>query len=154
MFDCPADFVEPIARFRVMYNDVLPAEHQAAYRLRGIDPADMWSLQWSFDCPEAAASCLEGQIARAPSFRTYKLVDARPACMAEGFKAAHAGLDIDEAVKAFSRRDNEQGWFLEGYHLHARVDTGAGFLSLVHSIRTESGVGLPGCALIARSIQA
>lgn len=146
-------FIEPIARFRVMYQDVLPAEHQAEYRLRGIDPADMWSLKWSFDCPDAATKCLAGEIERAPSFRTYKMVDARPACMAAGYKAAHEQIDRDSAIDQFSPRDNEQGWFIEGYDLYSRIERGLGLIATVRAIRNDCGVSLPDAALIARSIE-
>lgn len=146
------DFIEPIARFRVMYQDVLPPEHQAEYRLRGIDPATLWSLKWSFDCPDAAARCLDSEVEDAPSFRTYKLVDARPACMAAGYKAAHEQSERDLATDEFSRRPNEQGWFIAGYDLYARTPRGAGFIEAVRAIRADCGVSLPGAALIARSI--
>ena len=47
-------YQERVGRYRIIRHEVLPAEHQASYRLRGIDPDDLWSLIWSFDTLEAA----------------------------------------------------------------------------------------------------
>ena len=53
-----------------------PVEHQASYRLRGMDPDDMWSLIWSFDTIEAAEKCLVDCNEHKASFQTYALKDA------------------------------------------------------------------------------
>ena len=67
---------ERIGRYRIIRHEVLPIEHQAAYRLRGIDPDDLWSLIWSFDDLDSAEKCLDDCNLYKTSYQTYVLKDA------------------------------------------------------------------------------
>ena len=69
-------YKEVVYRYRLLRHDDLPEEHKAAYRQRGIDPDDLWSLVWSFRDEETAVRLLEEERKRAASFQTWKLVDA------------------------------------------------------------------------------
>jgi hypothetical protein len=69
-------YQERIGRYRIIRHEVLPLEHQASYRLRGIDPDDLWSLIWSFNDLEAAEKCLADCNEHKASFQTYALKDA------------------------------------------------------------------------------
>ena len=40
---------EPLGRFVVEYHEELPEEHKAAHRIKGIDPDELWTLQWSHE---------------------------------------------------------------------------------------------------------
>ena len=42
-------YTERVNQFVVEYHEDLPEEHKAQYRLRGIDPNDLWTLSWSFE---------------------------------------------------------------------------------------------------------
>ena len=119
MFMSDTDFVEPIARFRVSYQEQLPAEHQAAYRLRGIDPSDMWSLEWSFDNEADAAECMEQCIERNARWgtKTYRMVDARPAYFEVG--AADALTQTNRADEY--KRANEREWYLDGFRCNGGI---------------------------------
>ncbi len=65
-----------INRYRLERHDELPEGHQAEYRARGIDPATLWSLLWSFENREAAEKMKAEYEADAPSWATYRIVDA------------------------------------------------------------------------------
>jgi hypothetical protein len=67
---------ETVLRYRILRHDELPEAHKAAYRERGIDPDDNWSLVWSFSSEEAANECLADELVNAASWQTFKLVDA------------------------------------------------------------------------------
>ena len=69
-------YQEYVGRYRILRHEELPPEHKAGYRLRGIDPDDLWSLIWSFDDLESAEREFERSNARKPDFYTYRLVDA------------------------------------------------------------------------------
>lgn len=68
-------YKETVFRYRVLRHEDLPEFHKAAYRAKGIDPDDNWSLIWSFMTKEAALACLKQERAGAPSFYTYEMVD-------------------------------------------------------------------------------
>jgi len=68
-------YKERINRYRIVRHEELPAEHQAQYRLRGIDPKELWNLIWSFETLEAAEKCLDDCNLHKGSYQTYKLVD-------------------------------------------------------------------------------
>ena len=69
-------YQERILRYRIVRHEDLPDEHKAQYRLRGIDPDDLWSLIWSFETLEAAQEQLAEENSRKSRFQTYKIVDA------------------------------------------------------------------------------
>lgn len=71
-------YVETVYRYRILRHEDLPESHKAAYRLRGIDPDDNWSLIWSFKDRESAEETLASYVddPDKPSFYTYKMVDA------------------------------------------------------------------------------
>lgn len=66
---------ELILPFRILRHDELPEEHQKYMRARGIDPADQWSLIWSFETREAAEEQLARDLENAASWETYKIVE-------------------------------------------------------------------------------
>lgn len=68
-------YQERVGRYRIMRHEELPDRHKAEYRIRGIDPDDLWSLIWSFDDLKSAEEELERANAHKPDFYTYKLVD-------------------------------------------------------------------------------
>ena len=39
---------ERVNQFVVEYHEEVSAEHKAAYRIRGMNPDDIWNLKWSF----------------------------------------------------------------------------------------------------------
>ena len=74
----PVTYEEPVGRFRLLRHEELPDAHKAEYRLRGIDPDDVWSLIWSFHTSEAAEQQLVIEEQRKASWQTWRLVDAGP----------------------------------------------------------------------------
>jgi len=67
-----------------MYHEELPEAHKAEYRLAGIDPDGIWSLEWSFDDEASAVEMLDKIERRnARKYRTYKLVDGGEAVEVE-----------------------------------------------------------------------
>jgi hypothetical protein len=52
-------YQERILRYRILRHEELPPAHKAEYRLRGMDPDDMWSLVWSFNDLASALMTLE-----------------------------------------------------------------------------------------------
>lgn len=124
MFMNDSQFVEPIARFRIMYNEELPAEHRAHYLLNGIDPDNRWSLEWSFNNREAAEKCLAECRDRAGNWsfrRTYRMVDARDTFMQLGAQAYIDGVTHCVGVEQFQRA-NEKAWWTEGYEEEEQAD--------------------------------
>lgn len=119
MFMSDTDFVEPIARFRVMYQEQMLPEHEANYRLRGLDPKDQWSLEWSFDNEADANEQLAESIERAARWgiRTYRMVDARPAFFNVGAADALTGTNRADEYK----RANEREWYLDGYRCNGGI---------------------------------
>lgn len=75
MTDQAHTYTETVKRYRIVRHEELPPEHKASYRLRGINPDDLWSLIWSFDTLEAAELTLAACNAKKASFQTFKLVD-------------------------------------------------------------------------------
>lgn len=71
-----ATYKERVLRYRIMRHDELPEAHKAAYRERGIDPDDNWSLIWSFGNKADAEARLAHEQADAARWETWKLVDA------------------------------------------------------------------------------
>lgn len=69
-------YQERVGRYRILRHEVLPPAHQAEYRIRGINPDELWSLIWSFNDLDAAEEMLKEEQEHAFSFQTYKLVDA------------------------------------------------------------------------------
>lgn len=116
MFEMPEDFIEPIARYRIMYHQELPEEHKAAYRLRGINPDDLWSLEWSFDDKTAAEAQLAECIERAAKWgtKTYKMVDARDTFRQLGAQDCLDNVTHCIGIEQF-KRANERAWYSEGY---------------------------------------
>ena len=69
-------YKERVGRWRILYHDELPEGHKAEYRLAGIDPDNLWSLEWSFDDEAAAIKMLaELNEDNRRKYRTRKLVD-------------------------------------------------------------------------------
>ena len=50
-------YKEKVNQFVVEYHEDLPDAHKAEYRLRGIDPNDLWTLSWSFTTLADAEEC-------------------------------------------------------------------------------------------------
>jgi len=69
-------YKELVHRYRIMCHEDLPERHKEEYRNGGINPDELWSLIWSFKNKEDAEKCLADCIDDAPTFWTYKLVDA------------------------------------------------------------------------------
>ena len=70
-----ATYQERIGRYRIVYHEELPPAHKAEYLINGIDPDTRRCLEWSFNDEAAAREMLADCIARAPSYKTYYLVD-------------------------------------------------------------------------------
>ena len=68
-------YQERVGRFRIVRHEELPEAHKAEYRIRGMNPDDMWSLIWSFDELVDAEKCLINCNEYKASFQTYKIVD-------------------------------------------------------------------------------
>ena len=69
-------YKERVGRWRILYHDELPEAHKAEYRLSGINPDDLWSLEWSFDDEDSAVEMLDKLNRRNDrKYRTRKLVD-------------------------------------------------------------------------------
>lgn len=69
-------YKERVGRWRILYHDELPEGHKAEYRLAGIDPDDLWSLEWSFNSEADAVAMLADLNERNDrKYRTRKLVD-------------------------------------------------------------------------------
>jgi len=68
-------YTEKVLRFVVERHEELPESHKAEYRLRGIDPDQLWSLIFSFDVKQDAERCCAEQQERAPKFWTYRVRD-------------------------------------------------------------------------------
>lgn len=66
---------ETVYRFRIMRHDDLPESHKKAYRERGINPDDVWSLIYSFKNEDDAREELERCNEDAANWETYKIVD-------------------------------------------------------------------------------
>ena len=69
-------YTETVYQYRILRHEELPEEHKAYYRSRGINPDHNWSLIWSFKTFEDAMKQLGKLQEKAPSFYTYKVVDA------------------------------------------------------------------------------
>lgn len=69
-------YIETVLRYRILRHTELPEEYKAEYRLRGLDPDDIWSLIYSFREEQPALDCLVECQKNAPKICTYKLVDA------------------------------------------------------------------------------
>jgi hypothetical protein len=76
-------YTETVERYRILRHEELPEAHKAEYRLRGIDPDDLWGLIWSFKDEQAAKTQLEHELRMAAKWQTYKLVDAGAATTIE-----------------------------------------------------------------------
>jgi hypothetical protein len=68
-------YQERVYRYQILRHEDLPEAHKQAYRDRGIDPDDNWTLIWSFETYEAAHKCLLNCRLDAAWFQTYKIVD-------------------------------------------------------------------------------
>lgn len=68
-------YKETVYRYIIERHDELPESHKAEYRIRGINPDDLWSLVWSFQTEEDALKCLEEEQERAAHFETYRMRD-------------------------------------------------------------------------------
>jgi len=61
-------YTETVYRFVVEYHEELPESHKAEYRINGINPDDLWSLQWSFMELEDAQKQADKEILRHATF--------------------------------------------------------------------------------------
>lgn len=68
-------YKETIGRYRIVRHDELPEGHKQAYRDRGINPDDNWSLVWSFHDEAAAEKTLANCQEDAAPWETFKLID-------------------------------------------------------------------------------
>lgn len=69
-------YKEYVGRYRILRHEELPDEHKAQYRLRGINPDEVYSLVWSFDDEMEAHKQLASCIKNALDYQTYFLKDA------------------------------------------------------------------------------
>ena len=69
-------YTETAYRFQILAHDDLPEGHKAEYRAAGIDPDNIWTLIYSFQDLENAEATMALEREDAPSWRTFKLVDA------------------------------------------------------------------------------
>lgn len=76
-------YKETVYQFRILRHEEMSEERKALYRIEGMDPDDIWSLIFSYVKREDAENCLKDLQSRAPSFYTYRLVDAGKADVIE-----------------------------------------------------------------------